>query len=139
MKRERRKKMTLPDTVLVSIVGALAVVIAAFITGRYAFRANRKSASEVNGIATEQLDLEERKTSMNELNAVIVQLRIDMADVRNRMEKLETTNQHLNEVNTRLTDRVFQLTDYIWRMIAVFRNTGNSDKIPSPPPDGFTF
>lgn len=124
-------------SIILGVIGCIGVLGAAYITGRFAFKSNRKSASEAHEIAEQNVGIEERKTDLTILRATLEEVRKDVTELRLRADASEEKVKMIEDLNRVLNRQVHALTDYIWKLVSLLRRLGHDDKIPEPP-DGIS-
>jgi hypothetical protein len=94
-------------------------------------RQDRKAASDSNSLV-------QRRDLIAEYDGLLEQLKGDLASLRARMDDMEKELDEVRGVNKTLTRQNAALIAFVFRLMAIMRAEGLTDRIPHDAPDGIT-
>jgi len=112
-----------------TIGGAVLSFIGGLFSAFLVYRAQRRK----DGAATEQTG---RRDTIADRDALLDQMQQELAALTNEVRELRREVSEVREHNNALLNQNSALISYAYRLIALTRSLGGSDRIPKPAPPG---
>lgn len=105
--------------------GGVGTAVTAFLKARQ----DRKAAAD-------NLHLTQRRDIISEYDGLLEQIKGDMTALRSRMDDMEKELDEVRGLNNTLTRANAALVAFVFRLVAIMRAEGLTDRIPKDAPDG---
>lgn len=119
----------MPDQDLTTTAGAALSFLGGLFSAFLVYRAQRRK----DGATAEQTA---RRDTIADRDALLDQLQQELASIRTEVGELRREVAEVREHNTALMNQNSALISYAYRLLALVRQLGGAERIPTPAPPG---